>query len=150
MKILPLFFNNKTQPVIISRSIEESYVVTDALNRLYPVEPMLKSFAKANGVDLFVSADPKIHELKPSERIDIDNIILLTVSDSKTAKSNTAKFAINYGNDKYSFTEVKPAVYENASGERKEVNIIRSYEDSFIRAFFRTFENLTKQVKNQD
>ena len=105
---------------------------------------MLKSYAKANGVDLFVSSP------KSSDKNTLNNIISLTVSDSKKSKSNTANFAVHYDNDRYTFTEVKNVELENLSGEKKQFLVKRSFEDNFIRAFFRTFENLTNQVKSLD
>ena len=144
MKILPLIFSKKAQHVVITRTADESYVVTEALNRLYPVESMLKSYAKANGVDLFVSSP------KSSDKYTLNNLISLTLSDPKKVKSNTANFAINYNNDRYTFTEVKNVELENLSGEKRQFQVKRSFEDNFIRAFFRTFENLTKQVKSLD
>ena len=128
MKILPLnLFKKSQQCVSITRGADESYIVSEALNRLYPVQPILEGYAKVHGVDLFVSAPVKDAKGAKANQL-VDNIISLTVSNRKNSKTAATNFAVHFDN----------------------VLSVKSFQDNFIRAIFRTFENLTNSVKNHD
>ena len=150
MKILPLnLFKRSPQCVSITRGADESYIVSEALNRLYPVQPILEGYAKAHGVDLFVSAPVKDAKGAKANQL-VDNIISLTVSNRKNSKTAATNFAVHFDNDVYPFREAKNIDLVNSDGVSANVLSVKSFQDNFIRAIFRTFENLTNSVKNYD
>ena len=151
MKILPLFIE-PIPHVKIARCLEEAGPDSLALDRLYPVQPALESYAKANNVELLVSKSVPndTHKLPKYVRNITDNMISLTVRNRDGSNPMTTNFVVHPYADTYSFEKSAQVKFKNSDGDEAVFKSTHVYQDNFIRAFFRTFENLTKQVKSLD
>ena len=152
MKILPLFIE-EIPHVRIARCLEEAGPASLAIDKLYPVQPMLEKYAKSNGVDLFVSkAVPNnTHKQPKYVKLITDNIISLTVKNRDgSGEHMSTNFVVHPWQDSYNFQKVSDVQLTCRDGSKVNRTLVSTYEDNFIRAFFRTFEDLVKQLKNQD
>ncbi|MBR6722023.1 hypothetical protein IKL64_01045 [bacterium] len=151
MKILPLFIE-EIPHVKIARCLEEADPASLALDKLLNVQPMLEGYAKAHNVDLFVqrTAKNKTHEQPQYVRNITDNIISLTVQNRDGSNRQMTNFVVHPWKDSYIFQKSKEVDLIDFDGKAVKKTVSSHYEDNFIRAFFRTFEDLVKVVKSQD
>lgn len=151
MKILPLFIE-EIPHVKIARCLEEADPASLALDKLLNVQPMLEGYAKAHNVDLFVqrTAKNKTHEQPQYVRNITDNIISLTVQNRDGSNRQMTNFVVHPWKDSYIFQKSQEVDLIDFDGKKVKKTVSSHYEDNFIRAFFRTFEDLVKVVKSQD
>lgn len=151
MKILPLFIE-EIPHVKIVRCLEEADPASLALDKLLNVQPMLEGYAKAHNVDLFVqrTAKNKTHEQPQYVRNITDNIISLTVQNRDGSNRQMTNFVVHPWKDSYVFQKSQELDLIDLDGKAVKKTVSSHYEDNFIRAFFRTFEDLVKVVKSQD
>ena len=151
MKILPLFIE-EIPHVKIARCLEEADPASLALDKLLNVQPMLEGYAKAHNVDLFVqrTAKNKTHEQPQYVRNITGNIISLTVQNRDGSNRQMTNFVVHPWKDSYIFQKSQEVDLIDFDGKKVKKTVSSHYEDNFIRAFFRTFEDLVKVVKSQD
>ncbi len=120
-----------------------------ALHRLQPVADVFESYAKEHGVFLTVDkattliSDEKA--CKPELKKHLENCIVMKVEDGFFA--NSKAFLLDVTKPVYEFVERRKVFIQGKDGKLKTVEVTSRHEDGFIRAAYRTFENLTKQVK---
>ena len=151
MKLLPLLVE-PIPHVRIVRCLEEAGPASLAIDKLHAVQPMLESYAKHNEVDLFVSKTiPNNTHKQPKYVKNItDNIISLTVQNRDGSSPLTTNFVVHPWQDTYTFQKVDSVELFEKDDSKMKIKTVSTYQDNFVRAFFRTFEDLVKQVKHQD
>ena len=152
MKILPLLIE-EIPHVSISRCLEEAGPASLALDSLHPVQPMLEGYAKAHNVDLFVSKSVpnNTHEQPKYVKLITDNIISLTVKNRDgSGRYMSTNFVVHPWKDSYKFSKSNEIDFIKSDGSKVKRTLVSTYEDNFVRAFFRTVEDLVKQLKHQD
>ena len=151
MKILPLFIE-EVPHVKIARCLEEADPASLAIDKLVRVQPMLGSYAKSQNVDLFVHRTVKneTHVQPKYVRNITDNIISLIVQNRDGSNRQMTNFVVHPWKDSYVFKKSNEVDLIDFDGRKVKRTVASHYEDNFVRAFFRTFEDLVKVVKSQD
>lgn len=120
-----------------------------ALAQLEPVKDVFESYAKKNGVSLYIDRASKLvadeTKITPALKDLLDRSILLEVVDNMTGAESRAiidaakKFFVHSGSKYVTLPK----------NDKGAVSVLTHYshEDNLIRAAYRIFEGLTKQVK---
>lgn len=79
-----------------------------------------------------------------------DNIISLVVQNRDGSNRQMTNFVVHPWKDSYTYKKIDKVELSQIDGSKVKRTTSSFYEDNFLRAFFRTFENLVKVVKTQD
>ena len=151
MKLLPLLVE-PIPHVRIARCLDQADPASLALDKLVKVQPMLEGYAKEKNVDLFVhrTAKNETHVQPQYVRNITDNIISLVVQNRDGSNRQMTNFVVHPWKDSYTYKKIDKVELIQTDGSKVKRTTASFYEDNFLRAFFRTFENLVKVVKTQD